>query len=270
MSQPLFDRSALERHRNRARRSAVAGFLHQDAIFELQERLSLVNKTFSRVAVVTGWPEIWGQAFPTADLIADAETLEFAGAPYELIIHGFCLHWSNDPVGQMIQCRRALKSDGLFLAVMLGGQTLHELRTSLAEAEAQTRGGLSPRVAPMAEIRDLGGLLQRAGFALPVADSQTVNVAYQSLFHLTKDLRAMGETNALTARETSLTPRRLFLTAAERYADAFPAENGRVAATFEMIYLSGWAPDDSQPKPLRPGSATMRLADALSQKGAED
>ena len=162
-----------------------------------------------------------------------------------------------------MQGRRALQPDGLFIAVMLGGQTLHELRAALAQAEVEVSGGLSPRVLPMGEIRGLGALLQRAGFALPVADSFAKTVLYRDLFHLMRDLRAMGEGNALAARLRRPTSRAVFAKAAEIYRHSFGEPDGRIRATFEFIVLTGWAPDDRQPKPLRPGSAASRLADAL-------
>lgn len=174
-----------------------------------------------------------------------------------------CLHWSDDPVGQLIQARRALRPDGLFLGVMFGGETLHELRTALAQAESDLYGGLSPRVAPMAEIRDLGALLQRAGYALPVADSVRLTASYASPLHLMQELRFMGEGNALHSRRRTPASRALFARACEIYVEAFGTDDGRVPATFELIVLTGWAPDASQPQPLRPGSASKRLADAL-------
>lgn len=179
------------------------------------------------------------------------------------MIHALSLHWANDPLGQLIQCRRAMKPDGLFLAVMFGGQTLQELRASLAEAESLVTGGLSPRVLPMAEIRDLGALMQRAGFALPVADSVTQTVHYTDLPALMADLRAMGETSALAARPRHFTRRDILTKAEAIYRANFPAPDGRITATFEVIFLTGWAPHESQQQPLRPGSAKARLADAL-------
>jgi hypothetical protein len=173
------------------------------------------------------------------------------------------LHWANDPVGQIVQARRALMPDGLFLGACLGGRTLWELRSALTEAEARLTGGLSPRVAPMGEIRDLGALIQRAGLALPVADSLALTVEYRDAFHLMQDLRAMGEGNALAARRRAFAPRALFPEAARIYSEGFGLPNGRIPATFEFVFLTGWAPAESQPKPLRPGSATARLADAL-------
>lgn len=259
----LTDTKALMRNRARAL-PAPALFLHEDVRDEVKERLTEVNKTFTSVAIVTGFPDFWRDAFPNADIVADEDVLALAPGTYDLVIHAMALHWANDPVGQLIQCQRALQPDGLFLAALLGGQTLHELRACLAEAEAATTGGLSPRVLPMAEIRDLGGLLQRAGFALPVADGFTRKVHYRDMLHLMHDLRAMGEGNALDARLRRPTRRPVFDKAAERYAHTYGAENGRVKATFEMIFLTGWRPHDSQQKPLRPGSAAKRLADALN------
>ncbi|OIQ77773.1 hypothetical protein GALL_405270 [mine drainage metagenome] len=182
---------------------------------------------------------------------------------YDLVIHALALHWANDPVGQLVQCRRALRPDGLFLSVLFGGQTLAELRAALAEAEALVTGGISPRVLPMGEIRELGGLLQRAGFALPVADSVSHSVTYATMTRLMRDLRAMGEGNALTLRRKTPTPRVLFEEASRIYSTAFSAPGNLIRASFEMIFLTGWAPHDSQQKPLRPGSAVQRLADAL-------
>jgi len=265
LTQPsdLFDHAALARNQARARRAEPALFLHEEAATEINERLSLVNKPFNDIAIVTRWPEFWGSLFPKATMCVAQETLDLENGGYDLVIHAMDLHWAKDPVGQLIQCRRALKPDGLFLGVLFGGQTLHELRAVLAEAEAAVSGGLSPRIAPMAEIRDLGALLQRAGFALPVADSQPLTVTYADMFGLMKDLRAMGETNALHQRRKNMTPRGMFLDAAQRYAKHFGNEDGRINATFELIFLAGWAPDESQQKPLRPGSALARLADVL-------
>jgi len=238
-------------------------FLHELAAQQILERLNEVNKTFTTPAVVTDFPEPWRDLLPEMTVIAEAETLAIAPGAHDLVIHALSLHWANDPVGQMIQCRHALRPDGLFLGVMFGGRSLHELRTVLAEAESLIKGGLSPRVAPMAELRDLGGLLQRAGLALPVADADLLTVTYADLMALAHDLRAMGETNALTTRPKSAMPRALLDAAAKIYAQHFSDDQGRLAATAEMIYLTGWAPSSDQPKPLRPGSAKTRLADAL-------
>jgi SAM-dependent methyltransferase len=261
---PLTDRDALRRNRTRARRMGhTALFLHEDALDEVQERLAEVNRTFTAPAIVTGCPELWGRAFPGARCVADDEVLDLEPAAHDLVIHALALHWANDPVGQLIQARRALRPDGLFLGVAFGGQSLQELRQCLASAEVELRGGLSPRILPMGEIRDLGALLQRAGFALPVADSWRKEVLYGSPLALMQDLRAMGETNALFARSRQFLRRDVLMRMAGLYAETFGRPDGRIPATAELIALTGWAPDDSQPKPLRPGSATARLADAL-------
>lgn len=258
----LTDTSALIAHRDRARID-TARFLHDEAQAELQERLMDVNRSFTNPAVVAGFSNIWRNFLPSAKIVTDAETLDLEQGAHDLVIHAMSLHWANDPVGQLVQCRRALRPDGLFIGVCFGGETLSELRTVLAEAETQVAGGLSPRVAPMAELRDMGGLLQRAGLSLPVADSLRKTVTYGDIFALMRDLRAMGETNALASRHRAFAPRMLFPYANAIYADHFAAEENRIQATFELVFLTGWAPHDSQQQPLRPGAAQHRLADAL-------
>ncbi|MBZ8117890.1 methyltransferase domain-containing protein [Roseovarius sp. LXJ103] len=262
---PLTDRGALARHRDRAA-AKPALFLHEAGVEEVQDRLAMVNKSFTAPVIVTGWPDPWAQAFPEAQIIADDETLALEPASYDLIIHALALHWANDPVGQLIQMRRALRPDGLMLTVLLGGTTLNELRSVLAQAETEVTGGLSPRVAPMGELRDMGGLLQRAGFALPVADSVALRASYADLPALMHDLRAMGETNAMTARPRHMTRRAIFTRAAKLYAAYFADSEARLIATYDMIVLTGWAPDETQQKPLRPGSASARLAEALGTR----
>ncbi len=238
-------------------------FLQERAADQISERLAEVNRRFTRPAIVTPFPDIWAQCLPNATIVAEADTLDLAAGAHDLIVHALSLHWSNDPVGQLIQCQRALEPDGLFLGVLYGGRTLHELRAALAEAESQVLGGLSPRVAPMAELRDLGGLLQRAGFALPVADCDSVTVTYQTLTNLMHDLRAMGEGNAMRQRHKAPSQKRLFSAASDIYKANFINDIGLLSATFETIFLTGWAPAPTQQQPLRPGSATTRLADAL-------
>ncbi|PXW71953.1 methyltransferase family protein [Loktanella sp. PT4BL] len=260
----ITDRAALMR--NRARALPEALFLQEHAADELQERLIEVNRTFTSVAIVTGFLDFWGARYPDATIVPDDDTLDLKPQAHDLILHTMCLHWANDPVGQLVQARHALKPDGLLLCTFLGGQTLHELRMSLAEAEVAITGGLSPRIAPMGEIRDLGGLLQRAGFALPVADGTPLTASYVNAFHLMHDLRKMGENNALTGRIKHPTRRNVLTEAACIYADNFRNTENRVDATFEFITLTGWAPAESQPQPLRPGSAKTRLADALNTK----
>ena len=254
----LTDRATLTR--NRARASAL--FLQDIVVSEVQERLTEVNRPFTSPAVVTGFPHLW----PGMTTLADDEVLALEPQAHDLVIHALALHWANDPVGQLVQCRRALKPDGWFIGLMFGGQTLHELRACLAQAESEVTGGLSPRVLPMGEIRDLGGLLQLAGFGLPVADSFTTTVRYRDAWALMRDLRAMGEGNALAERLRRPTRRAVFTRAAELY-QTMQGADGRIPATFEIVVLTGWAPHDSQQKPLRPGSAVNRLSDAL--KSAE-
>lgn len=258
----LTDPTALTRNRTRAAQNPAL-FLHEEMRDEVHERLIEVNRSFTQIAIVTGFPDFWQETFPTAKVVADTDVLDLEPEAHDLVIHALSLHWANDPVGQLIQCKRALKADGLVLAALFGGQTLHELRACLAEAESAQTGGLSPRILPMGEIRDLGGLLQRAGFALPVADSFTKTIHYRDMWHLMQDLRAMGESNALDARQRRPTRRAVFTDAATRY-DAGFAHGDRVKASFEMVFLTGWVPHESQQKPLRPGSAVQRLADALN------
>lgn len=258
---PLTDRPALLRNR---KRFAVT-FLHDAVADEIKERLAEVNRTFTSPAIVSGLPEYWHGHWPDAVIMPDDEVLGLAAGAHDLVIHALSLHWANDPVGQLVQCRHALRPDGLLIAVLFGGQTLHELRSALAEAETLVTGGLSPRVAPMGEIRDLGGLLQRAGFALPVADATPLTVSYAGLPDLMQDLRGMGEGNAQAKRLRKPTRGAVFSKADDIYRSAFGTADGRIPATFDIVTLTGWAPAPDQPKPLRPGSATHRLGDVLRQ-----
>ncbi len=257
----LTDRRQLARNRTRARRDSL--FLHACAADEFKNRLEMVNKSFSRPLIITGLPDFWAGFLPSARILADDDVLDLAPGTHDLVLHALALHWANDPVGQVIQAARALEPDGLFLGACLGGETLHELRAALAVAETAVTGGLSPRILPMAEIRDLGALLQRAGLALPVADSLTERALYRDLFALMRDLRHMGEANAMRARLRRPTRRAVFERAAREYGRASSRPDGRIAATFELIFLSGWAPHESQQKPLRPGSAQISLARIL-------
>jgi SAM-dependent methyltransferase len=264
----LFDTDLLARRRARAARIGGADFLHRAAAGEISERLREVKRTFTRPAVIGPHPEVWAEALAEAGTgaparVPDAEVLALEEGAHDLVVHGLALHWANDPVGQLVQARRALEPDGLFLGALFGGETLSELRSALAEAEIETLGGLSPRVSPMGEIRDLGGLPQRAGLALPVADSRRFDVSYRSALDLMRDLRAMGETNVLRDRLRRPMRREMLGRAAAIYADRFPAEGGRIRASFDVIFLTGWSPGPDQPQPLRPGSAKARLADAL-------
>jgi len=261
----LTDRAALARFRDRARRDP-AFFLQEDAADEVQDRLNEVNRSFTKPAIITPFPEVWEGRLPGAKIIPDADVLDLEEGAHDLVIHALALHWADDPLGQIIQSRRALQPDGLFLGVMFGGQSLNELRAVLAQAESDVTGGLSPRVVPMGEIRDLGALLQRAGFALPVADGFTRAVLYRDLLHLVRDLRAMGEVNALAGRLKAPMKREMLIRAAQLYVDSYADAEGRLPATVETLFLTGWAPSDTQQKPLRPGSAAHRLAEALGTK----
>ncbi|WP_417250126.1 methyltransferase domain-containing protein [Celeribacter sp.] len=262
---PLVDRRKLAMNRARAMRRDGDFFLHQEARDEINDRLSIVNKSFARPALVTGLPDLWQKWFPDWTVVADDDVLALTEGAHDLVVHAMSLHWANDPVGQLIQCNRALEPDGLMLAVFMGDQSLHELRAALAEAEISLHGGLSPRVLPMGEIRDLGALLQRASFALPVADKSTLKLSYESLFRLSADLRDHGEGLALSEVAEARINRPLFERAETIYRESF-GEEDRLVATFDFICLTGWAPDESQPKPLMPGSAKARLADALGTK----
>jgi SAM-dependent methyltransferase len=262
---PLVDRAQLMRARARAERMGGDFFLHQEAYLEIQDRLKMVNKPFKSPAIVTSFPALWQAWFPDATVVSDTDVLALKERKHDLVIHAMSLHWANDPVGQLIQCNRALAPDGLMIAAFFGDQTLHELRSCLSQAEIEHSNGLSARVLPMGELRDLGGLLQRASFALPVADKTRTKVTFSSLKQLIVDLRAMGETSALHARPRKNASRDLFEKTEALYQKHF-CEDGRLHATFDMIFLTGWAPDASQPKPLMPGSAKARLADALGAK----
>jgi SAM-dependent methyltransferase len=198
-----------------------------------------------------------------ARVVADEARLPFAEASLDLIVSSLALHWLDDLVGALIQIRRALKPDGLFLGAVLGGATLTELRSALVDAELEIAGGAGPRVSPFLDAYDGAALMQRAGFALPVVDVDRVNALYDHPLKLAADLRAMGETNVLLDRLRAPLTRTLLARASELYFQRFGAADGRVVATFEIITLTGWSPHPDQQKPLAPGSARMRLADAL-------
>ncbi|PKQ10426.1 MAG: SAM-dependent methyltransferase [Alphaproteobacteria bacterium HGW-Alphaproteobacteria-1] len=266
MSQTMLtDRPALLRQRARAAR-APALFLHELAADEIEDRLAMVNKSFTAPGIVSGWPDFWQTRFPEAVVVPDDEVIALAPGAHDLVIHALCLHWANDPVGQLVQARRALRPDGLLLAVLFGGGSLQELRAALAQAEADVAGGLSPRVLPMGEIRDLGALLQRAGLAMPVADRLPLDLRYRDPSALMRDLRAMGEANAMATRSRGMLRRQVLARACDVYAQSFSHPEGGIRATAEMVFLTGWSPDPTQPQPLRPGSAAARLADALGAR----
>ncbi|WP_373355477.1 methyltransferase domain-containing protein [Pseudoroseicyclus sp. CXY001] len=260
MSQ-LTDRPALDRQRARAARNPAL-FLQESAADDIQDRLIEVKRSFTAPAVVTPWPDLWAERLPGARIVADAEVLDLTEGAHDLVIHALCLHWADDPLGQIIQCARALKPDGLFIAAFFGGETLAPLRAALAEAELAVTGGVSPRVLPMAEVRQAGALLQRAGLALPVADLTPLDVSWPGALALMRDLRAMGEGNALAQRLRRPTRREVIARAAARLEEGADAE-GRITARFEMITLTGWAPAEGQQQPMRPGTASHRLEDVL-------
>jgi SAM-dependent methyltransferase len=290
----LFDRLAWRAHRDRAAQLAQAGaeavdFLHAEVSDRLIDRLDVVNREFAVVLdlgardgglartlaarrgtrlVVAAEPATRFLArAPDPRVAADPELVPFGDASFDLIASVLVLHWTADLPGALVQLRRALKPDGLLLAAMLGGQTLVELRTALFEAELAEEGGVSPRVSPAIELADAAQLLQRTGFALPVADSETITVTYPDMLALLRDLRGMGETNALAARRRGGLRRATLARAALIYAERFGDAAGRIPASFEILFLCGWAPHPSQPQPLPRGSATARLADALKPQG---
>lgn len=203
---------------------------------------------------------------PPLGVVADEEALPFADASFDLVVSALSLHWVNDLPGTLVQIRRILKPDGLFIGVALGGRTLTELRQSLLAAEEELRGGAANRVSPFMDVIDAAGLLQRTGFALPVADNDARTVRYANALSLLSDLRGMGETAAWASRGAPPLTRSILMRATEIYQQRFADSDGRVRATFEFVTLSGWAPSADQPKPKRPGSATARLADALGVK----
>ncbi len=285
----VFDQPLVEARRLRALKAGdqKAQFLLDIVAEDLAERLAVVERRFDTAVELHGYTGITARAllatgkigrltrietdsaFGGSDdvLVAPLETVPVAPASANLVVSPLSLHLTNDTPGVFIQVRRALAPDGLFLAAIPGNGTLQELREVLLAAESEITGGASPRVIPFADVRDIGALLQRAGFALPVTDTETYTVRYASLFALMKDLRAMGMTNTLIARSRKPLSRAVFLRAAELYAERFADPDGRIRATFSVIYLSGWAPHESQQKPLAPGSAKMRLADALKVEG---
>ncbi|NQV80378.1 MAG: methyltransferase domain-containing protein [Alphaproteobacteria bacterium] len=283
----LFHRASLVRNRMRAQRlSPVGSFLFEEVGNRLADRLLDVQRPFPVTLDLSGQPGFstllaksgaikarkMDMIVATADapemahdgllVASNQELLPFADACADLAVSVMALHWVNDLPGVLAQIRRTLRPDGLFLAAFLGGDTLVELRECLAAAEIEVSGGISPRVIPLVDIRDAGGLLQRAGFSLPVADRDRIDTTYTSVIALMRDLRAMGETNALVQRRRHFSSRTLFVRAGELYAERYGRDD-RIPATFDVTYLAGWAPHASQQKPLRPGSAKTRLATAL-------
>jgi SAM-dependent methyltransferase len=284
----IFDRALIRARRRRAAAMEPATFLIDHVAGDLADRVALVLRRFE-LALDLGTPSEAVRAAlarlgsvgtivaasPQADIaarragpliVADEEALPFADGTLDLVVSALALQLVNDLPGTLVQIRRVLKPDGLFLAALLGGETLNELRQSFAAAESEVEGGVSPRVAPFADLRDLGALLQRAGFALPVADADRLAVRYDSAFALMHDLRRMGATNALVDRRRTPLRRATLMRMAEIYAQRFADADGRLRATFEIVWLSGWAPHPGQQQPLKPGTAKARLADALGTR----
>jgi SAM-dependent methyltransferase len=286
--QALFDRALLAQRRRRACALGPVTFLIDRVAQDMTERLSAVRRTFDVVLdfgtpadavrrailaagavdrVIAAVPTVATRAGERASIVvADEERLPFRDATLDLVVSGLALQFINDLPGALVQIRRALKPDGLFLAALIGGDTLTELRQAFAAAEAEVEGGVSPRVAPLADVRTMGALLQRAGFALPVTDVDRVVVRYDSPLRLMHDLRRMGATNVLIERRRGGLRRQTLKRLVEVYAERFADPGGRLRASFDIIWVSGWAPHESQQQPLRPGSARTRLADALGTR----
>ena len=263
-TEKIIDKEALAR--SRARSDKKDNFLQKLAVQEIKDRLKFIKKRFENILIICNNSYYWQIAFNEADFISDDEILKFPRAGYDLVIHGMSLHYSNDPIGQLIQCRSSMEKGGLLLGIFLGGQTLNELRGSIASAEIELTGGISPRVLPMIDIRDAGSFLMRAGFSLPVADISVNEIDYKKPLDLLYDLRKMGETNVQKHRLKNFSHRKLFSLTFDKYIESQNSKNKRVKATFEFITITGWAPSKDTPKPLKRGSATMRLADALNVK----
>lgn len=276
---PFEPRLVRQRKRRAVKSFRDAAFLHRRVVADLADRLEAIPRPFPRALAlgggglfseeVRGRPELSARIgeIVEADIAAgieiDPEHLAFAAESFDLVVSPLLLHSVNDLPGALIQIRRTLKPDGLMLAALFGGETLNELRLSLIEAETEFTGGAGPRVAPFADLQDVAALLQRAGFALPAADRDIITVRYAEPMRLLADLRTMGETAALSERNPRALSRRVLVRAFEIYRARFSDPDGRVRATFEILTATGWAPHESQQKPLKPGSAKARLADAL-------
>lgn len=272
----LFDRRVLALRRARAA-AAPADFLLRHVAADMADRLTTILRPFERIVEIGSLSTVLRDAVASPgvhyvrigpedarpDIVAEEEAVPLAPASADLALSALSLQVVNDVPGALVQIRRTLRADGLFLGALLGGDTLTELRQAFTQAEAEMEGGASPRVSPFGDVRDLGALLQRAGFALPVADSDALTVRYRDVFALMADLRAMGGTNVLASRRRTPTRRATMLRMAGIYAERFSDPDGRIRATFEIVHLSGWAPHESQQKPLKPGSARTRLSDAL-------
>jgi SAM-dependent methyltransferase len=272
----LFDRALLGARLRRAFKLGPATFLLERAIEDMAERLRAVLRDFKDAAEVgTPGEELASRLAGRVEHLArialperESEPLSLPAQSLDLVVSALAFQFVNDLPGVLAQIRRALRPDGLLMAAMAGGETLTELRQSFAAAEAELEAGISPRVAPFADLRDVGALLQRAGFALPVTDVDRVVVRYDNAFALMHDLRRMGATNILAERRRSPSRRATLLRMADIYGERFADPDGRIRATFDIIWLSGWAPHESQPKPLKPGSAKRSLAEAVKRSAS--
>ena len=237
----LFDYGSVVKNRKRFDPNNPSSiFFHDQVIREAKDRMEEVFDCLCNQAIVTGIPELWGKSFPEADVVPDEEILKFPNDQYDLILHSLCLHWSNDPVGQLIQCQQSCKSGGMVLAVLFGGQSLVELRTALITSETRIKSGASPRIAPMGDIMDLGNLMARANYKNPVSDRMEFRLEYNTLAELMINLRLMGEANSLTSRTKNFTSHKIFQEAEKFYKDNFSLPSGKIFATFELIFLTGW------------------------------
>ncbi len=292
----IFDRQLLHTRRARQVRrldgNALPDFLLAYAVDDVMERLAMIKRRFSRAISLGSFHGLMARRLTAAGIedvvetdavaellalgaagdaavVANEEALPFTAGSFDLVVSVLALQYVNDLPGVLAQIQKLLEPDGLFIGVLLGGATLAELRQVMLAAEAEVTDGASPRVMPFVDVRDAGGLLQRAGFALPVTDAEALTVTYRSALDLMRELKAMGATNVLHERSRVPVTRGLLLRAAEIYSERFPANDGdgRVAATFELVTLTGWSPDPSQQKPLRPGSAQVSLAEVLKPRG---
>ena len=279
----IIDKAALYRNRERASKiaKADADFLVRYAAEDLALRLSTITKPLTKIADLnnagsaifdvlqtsgsdTDVIQTKSPAFATSNaIVCEDDIVPFANASFDLIVSALNLQFVDDLPGTLIQIRRALRPDGLFLGMVMGGSTLQELRQSFLTAEAELTGGASARVLPFIDVKDAGHLLQRAGFALPVTDTEHLTVRYDHPMDLMRDLRAMGATNCVTGRSRNFLRKDVLNTTCEHYVKNYSDTDGRVRATFEIISMSGWAPHESQQKPLKPGSAKISLKDVL-------
>lgn len=265
----IFDTARVLANRGRSSRMGPDfDFLRAEIADRLSDRLLEINRQFETPLDVGGdYGRFVGWPTGTPRQAISDDPLGLAASSHDLIVSNLHMHWVNDLPGMLVQLNQALKPDGLFLAALFGGETLTELRHSLLAAESEIIGGAHQRVIPFADVRDMGSLLQRAGFALPVADLDTITVTYEHPLKLMQELRGMGEANALLGRSKAFLRRDVLMRACEIYARDHAGEDGRVRATFQILYMTGWHPHESQQKPLKPGSATMRLEDALKAGG---